>query len=333
MKLDLAKVEVDVAANGMRTLLLSDAGGLTQYGCYIQTLLPGARSSERHWHNNEDEFLFVLTGQATVVDDQGSHTLGPLDAAAWPFGVANGHHVLNQSDAPVTYVILGSRVALDVCTYPDSGTQQINGVTDWKVVDAASVTLRGGALPPELLGLPDRWGTPADGPAQRILPAAGRVWVEEGDLPHPILGSGLGPYRHVRLGDVGGLSQFGVHLEELPPRSRSSFRHWHEAEDEMVLVLEGSAILVEEAETVLQPGDVVCWPAGVAVGHCLVNRSTAPARYLVIGTRFQRDRVHYPDDDLITEADGAARVWRHADGRVRRPGNPDLNVVPKGSPT
>lgn len=165
----------------------------------------------------------------------------------------------------------------------------------------------------------------------------GREWGEEGDVPHPILGAGLGPYRHVRLGDAGGLSQFGVHLEELPPGSRSSFRHWHETEDEMVLVLQGSPTLIEDTEIALQPGDAVCWPAGAAVGHCLINRSTEPTRTLVIGTRFQRDRVHYSDQDhdLITEADGAVRVFRHADGRVRRvcPSNPDVNVLPKGAAT
>ena len=103
----------------------------------------------------------------------------------------------------------------------------------------------------------------------------------------------------------------------------------------MVLVLQGSPTLIEDTEIAQQPGDAVCWPAGAAVGHCLINRSTEPTRTLVIGTRFQRDRVHYSDPDLITEADGAVRVFRHADGRVRRvcPSNPDVNILPKGAAT
>lgn len=317
MKVDPGMVEVDVAADGVTTRLISQAGGLTQYGCHIQTLPPGARGSERHWHSAEDECLLVLDGQATVVDDQGPHPLGPLDAAAWPFGIANAHHVLNLTDAPVTYVILGSRVARDICTYPDSGTRQIHGVTDWQVVDADGATLRGGELPAALLGLPEQWGRPAAAPVRHLLPAVGRDWLDEGDPGHPVLGQGLGPYRAANLGNAGGLSQFGVHLEELPPGSASSFRHWHETEDEMVLVLAGTPLLVEDGQTVLHPGDVVCWPAGVAVGHCLVNRSDAAATYLIVGTRHSQDRVHYPDHDLITEKHDAARVWRHADGRLR----------------
>lgn len=317
MKVDPGMVEVDVAPDGVTTRLVSQAGGLTQYGCHIQTLPPGARSSERHWHSAEDEFLLVLEGQATLVDDQGQHPLGPMDAAAWPFGVANAHHLQNRSDAPVTYVILGSRVAWDICTYPDSGTRQINGVTDWQVVDAAGAILRGGPLPAELLALPERWGVPAAATAGPLLPALGREFVDEGDSGHPVLGKGLGPLRYAKLGDAGGLSQFGVHLEMLPPGSSSSFRHWHETEDEMVLVLSGTAVLVEEGETLLQPGDVACWPAGAAVGHCLMNRSDAAVTYLLVGTRHAQDRFHYPDHDLIAEKNAAARVWCHADGRVR----------------
>lgn len=143
-----------------------------------------------------------------------------------------------------------------------------------------------------------------------------RPWAEEPDPVHPVLGSGNGPYRYVLMSDPGGLTQFGAFLEELPPGSRSGHRHWHEDEDEMILMLAGEVVLVEDVETVLRPGDVAAWPAGLAVGHRLENRTEAPARYLVIGTRKTRDRVHYTDHDLITEKDGPAR--RH----LRRDGTP-----------
>src|SRR5882762_6185697 len=64
----------------METARYSDYGGLKQYGAYVQTLLPGARSSTRHWHEQEDEFLYVLEGQVTVVENDGVHTLSPGDA-------------------------------------------------------------------------------------------------------------------------------------------------------------------------------------------------------------------------------------------------------------
>jgi uncharacterized cupin superfamily protein len=102
-------------------LQYSDAGGLTQYGAYVETLRPGARSSERHWHEEEDEFLYVVSGEATVVEEDGEHTLRPGDAACWPAGTANAHQVVNRSDAPCTYLIFGTRMARDTVHYPDTG--------------------------------------------------------------------------------------------------------------------------------------------------------------------------------------------------------------------
>ena len=134
------------------------------------------------------------------------------------------------------------------------------------------------------------------------------------DTPHGILGGGLGPYAYQAISDPGLLTQFGAMIEHLPPGSKSSFRHWHQTEDEMVYVLEGEVVLVEETETVLHPGEAACWPAGSPVGHCLENRSDRAARYLVVGTRNGVDRVHYPDHDLITEKDGLARRYLHRDG-------------------
>lgn len=134
---------------------------------------------------------------------------------------------------------------------------------------------------------------------------------------HPVLGGGLGDYAYQLLSDPGGLTQFGAFLEILPPGAKSSFRHWHECEDEMVMVVQGTVVLVEDHETLLNAGDVACWPAGLAVGHCLHNRGAAEARYLVVGARAGRDVIHYPDHDLVTRREGVARTYHHADGRTR----------------
>jgi uncharacterized cupin superfamily protein len=143
-------------------------------------------------------------------------------------------------------------------------------------------------------------------------------WVTETSYTHPIIGAHPGPYRYQLLSDPGGLSQFGAFLEELPSGSNSGHRHWHEAEDEMIVMLSGEVVLVEDSETTLRAGDVACWPAGHPVGHRLDNRSDAPARYLVIGTRSARDRIHYTDHDLITEKDGSARRYLRRDGTPHR---------------
>lgn len=152
------------------------------------------------------------------------------------------------------------------------------------------------------------------------MPRLPAVPLIQDDGRHPVLGWGLGTSWYAILGERGGLTQFGVHLEVLPPGARSSFRHWHEAEDEMIYLLDGELVLIEDDETVLRPGDAACWPAGHPVGHCLENRSGRDARYLTIGTRKPVDTIHYPDHDLITHRDGPARRYTHADGTPRTTG-------------
>jgi uncharacterized cupin superfamily protein len=93
----------------VETSRLSDAGALTQFGASLQVLSPGAKASIRHWHEHVDEFLFVISGEVTVTEDDGHHKLGPGDSACWPAGVANGHTVSNRSDFPCSYLIVGTR--------------------------------------------------------------------------------------------------------------------------------------------------------------------------------------------------------------------------------
>jgi uncharacterized cupin superfamily protein len=96
-----------------------------------------------------------------------------------------------------------------------------------------------------------------------------------------------------------GLTQFGVNVTELAPGAASALRHWHSHEDEFVFVLEGEPTLItDEGEQLLQPGQCAGFPAGVADGHHLVNRTSALVRVLEVGTRDDRDQADYPDDDL-----------------------------------
>lgn len=140
-------------------------------------------------------------------------------------------------------------------------------------------------------------------------------FVEEPATLHPVLGVPLGAYAHRNLGDLGGLTQFGVHIERLPPGTSSSLCHWHETEDEFILMLSGEVILVEDGtETRLVAGDAAAWPAGVPNGHCLKNRSGVDATYLTVGTRNRADTVHYPDHDRVCHRDGPTRRWMRGDG-------------------
>lgn len=106
------------------------------------------------------------------------------------------------------------------------------------------------------------------------------------------------------LGNLAGLTQFGVNLTRLKPGAASALRHWHESEDEFVYVLEGEITLIEDGgETLLRAGDAAGFKAGVPNGHHLVNRSVRDAIYLEIGTRAARERANYPDVDLLMMRD------------------------------
>jgi uncharacterized cupin superfamily protein len=122
--------------------------------------------------------------------------------------------------------------------------------------------------------------------------------------------------RHSKaLGDAGGLTQFGVKLVRLEPGAASSQRHWHEAEDEFVYMLYGELVLVESnGETRMVPGDAAAFPAGVANGHHLVNRTDRDAAFLVVGTRASRERCHYPDLDLMFVADDVGERYTNRSG-------------------
>lgn len=104
---------------GRSSIALGDAGGLTQYGVRITTLEPGAQSSLRHWHLNEDEFVMMLTGTLILIDDDGEHELAPGDCAAFPAGDPNGHHLVNRTDSPGSFLVVGSRAAQETGTYTD----------------------------------------------------------------------------------------------------------------------------------------------------------------------------------------------------------------------
>jgi uncharacterized cupin superfamily protein len=117
-----------------------------------------------------------------------------------------------------------------------------------------------------------------------------------------------------KLGDAAGLTQFGVNLMRLPPGAWTSQRHWHTAEDEFVWVVEGEVVLVtNEGEQVLVAGDCAGFPAGVANGHHIQNRSDREVVLLEVGTRApETDGCDYPDIDLVL--DEGATEYRRRDG-------------------
>jgi uncharacterized cupin superfamily protein len=94
------------------------AAGIADFGISHVTLEPGGISSQRHWHEGEDEFVVILEGEAVLVEEGGESVMHAGDCAAFPKGVPNGHHLVNRSDAPCTFVAAGKAAATD-CHYPD----------------------------------------------------------------------------------------------------------------------------------------------------------------------------------------------------------------------
>ena len=98
---------------------LGDAGGLTDFGVNVMRLPPGSWSSQRHWHSQEDEFVYVLEGELTLIEDEGATVLRAGDCAAFPKGTGNGHHLINRSSTMAIYLEVGSRQPDDVTTCSD----------------------------------------------------------------------------------------------------------------------------------------------------------------------------------------------------------------------
>jgi len=118
-----------------------------------------------------------------------------------------------------------------------------------------------------------------------------------------------------KIGEVVGLTQFGVNITRIKAGSASALRHWHEQEDEFIYMLEGELVLQEnDGETVLKPGDAAGFKAGSGIAHCLVSRSDRDAVYLEVGTRATRERVHYPDIDFMMERDASGRRYFRKSG-------------------
>ncbi len=117
------------------------------------------------------------------------------------------------------------------------------------------------------------------------------------------------------LGDLFGLSGFGVNLTRLAPGAISALRHAHAVQDEFVYILAGQPTLVTDAgEQLLQPGMCVGFRAGSGDAHQLVNRSDAPVEYLEIGDRRAGDAIDYPDDDLLLRDGPDGPRYTHKDG-------------------
>jgi uncharacterized cupin superfamily protein len=142
-----------------------------------------------------------------------------------------------------------------------------------------------------------------------------KVPVKAGSIyPEPYAGMMKGR-SSLRLGEAGGLTQYGVNLVMLEPGAMSSLRHWHLHEDEFVMVTEGECTLVQDnGETVMRAGDCAAFPAGSPDGHHFLNRSDKVAKFLVVGTKAPHEVATYSDVDLRVEIDAGKARFTYRDG-------------------
>ncbi|MFN4171254.1 MAG: cupin domain-containing protein [Pseudorhodobacter sp.] len=102
-----------------RALLLSDTGGLIQFGAFIEILSPGSASSVKHWHAEEDEMIHMLAGEVTLHEGDTVAVLYPGDMATFKAGTPSGHCLQNHGTTEARYLVIGTRGAADVITCPD----------------------------------------------------------------------------------------------------------------------------------------------------------------------------------------------------------------------
>ena len=105
--------------SGRHRRALGDAAGLSNFGVNLTRLEPGAASAQRHWHTLQDEFIYIVEGEATLVTDAGEQTLTAGMAAGFPAGRADGHHLVNRGSGDVLYLEVGDRTPGDEVDYPD----------------------------------------------------------------------------------------------------------------------------------------------------------------------------------------------------------------------
>ena len=98
---------------------LGDHAGLKNFGVNFTRLDPGAESTMSHSHTKQDEFIYVVEGEITIVTDAGRQKLGPGMAAGFPAGKADGHQLVNETDKPVLYLEIGDRTPGESASYPD----------------------------------------------------------------------------------------------------------------------------------------------------------------------------------------------------------------------
>ena len=276
-----------------RHLSLAALGEDYRIGVAIEELPPGMQTAPAHYHIFEEEHL-----------GNGRHTMKAGDYVCFPAGQKAGHCLINATQAPCRYVIIGERNPNEVVVYTDSNKVLVRALGRRALFDLGATK---GYWDDEVTGLPEGIVPPDNDNNADIGPdpspkrpiATGNVALESDDIS-PRFG---GSVRHLTHAAVGNDCHVGVLIEMPDPGKRLAPLHYHMREEEHALILEGEMTLLLGDETYpMKPGDYVAFPAGRKVGHSLMNSGTGPCRYLMIGARDPADVCVYPQSEKMAVA-------------------------------
>lgn len=284
---------------------------LTALGSHLEEVPPGHASAILHYHLLEEELFYLVSGTLTVrelvpgADHYRELALRAGELIAYPADTGIAHQFINRSDAPARFISLSDQHPGEVACYPDAGKVLCRAMRWLGVV--------GEREPAELLA--QAAAVARARPVQQLpldaRPAHVVARVAERDLPGGLIGQ--------PLGRAAGARAVFANRDRLPPGTGTTL-HAHTANEELCWVLTGTPTLHQRRGTrdadgrvdfagatdehcMLQPGDVICWPAGEPLAHRLSNESAEDAVVLVVGL----DR---PEDVVLLPESGEVRVAR-----------------------
>lgn len=284
-----------------RHLSLAALGEAYRVGVAIEELLPGKQSAPAHYHIFEEEHIYILEGMLSVRIGADTHNMAAGDYVCFPAGQKAGHCLINTSDAPCRYVVVGEHNPNEVVIYTDSHKVLVRALGKRALFD---LNARRGYWDGENTGILTH-ELPPSGVANAApeAPISAKPPISSHDVAWEDMREGTkfgGSAKHLTYAALGSEYHVGVLIEAPAPGMRLAPSHYHMLEEEHALILEGQVTLfVGDQQFEMKVGDYVCFPAGCKVGHSFMNSGTGPCRYLMIGEHNPNDVCVYPDSNKL----------------------------------